>query len=102
DQLVSQGFYETMSNSLTTGSYSNLIDDLNANQQVTIVNPLSQDLSVMRQTLLFGGLEAIQYNINHKNSSLKLFEFGNSYAKTLSGYEEYKDRKSTRLNSSHV
>ena len=90
DQLVSQGFYETMSNSLTTGSYSNLIDDLNANQQVTIVNPLSQDLSVMRQTLLFGGLEAIQYNINHKNSSLKLFEFGNSYAKTLSGYEEYK------------
>lgn len=90
DQLVSQGFYETMSNSLTTSSYSNLIDDLNANQQVTIVNPLSQDLSVMRQTLLFGGLEAIQYNINHKNSSLKLFEFGNSYAKTLSGYEEYK------------
>ena len=90
NQLVSQGFYEAMSNSLTTSAYNELITDLNSNQQVTIVNPLSQDLSVMRQTLLFGGLEAIEYNINRKNSSLKLFEFGNTYAKTLSGYEEYK------------
>lgn len=90
NQLVSQGFYETMSNSLTTSTYSALVDDLNTNQQVTILNPLSNELSVMRQTLLFGGLEAISYNINRKNSNLKLFEFGNSYAKTLSGYEEFK------------
>ncbi|WLD24666.1 phenylalanine--tRNA ligase subunit beta [Flavobacterium dauae] len=90
DQLISQGFYETMSNSLTTTAYSDLITDINKNQQVGILNPLSQDLAVMRQTLLFGGLESIAYNINRKNADLKLFEFGNTYAKTLTGYEEYK------------
>ena len=90
DQLVSQGFYETMSNSLTTTAYSDLIADINKNQQVAILNPLSQDLSIMRQTLLFGGLESIAYNINRKKADLKYFEFGKTYAKTLSGYEEYK------------
>lgn len=90
DQLVSQGFYETMSNSLTTATYSDLVNDINKNQQVGILNPLSQDLAVMRQTLLFGGLESIAYNINRKNADLKFFEFGNTYAKTLTGYEEYK------------
>ncbi len=90
DQLVSQGFYETMSNSLTTTAYNDLITDINKNQQVAILNPLSQDLSIMRQTLLFGGLESIAYNINRKKADLKYFEFGKTYAKTLSGYEEYK------------
>lgn len=90
NQLVSQGFYEAMSNSLTSTAYSEFISEQNRNQQVAIVNPLSQDLSVMRQSLLFGGLEAIAYNINRKNSDLKLFEFGKTYAKPLSGYEEYK------------
>src|SRR5690606_13059185 len=71
-------------------SYNGLIKDINLNQQVSILNPLSQDLAVMRQTLLFGGLEAIEYNINRKNATLKLFEFGKTYAKTLTGYEEYK------------
>ena len=90
NQLVSQGFYEIMANSLTTPTYSELVEDLNESQQVHILNPLSNDLSIMRQTLLFGGLESISYNINRKNSDLKYFEFGKTYAKTLAGYEEYK------------
>src|SRR5690606_36640623 len=90
DQFVSQGVYETMSNSLTTATYSDLVNDINKNQQVGILNPLSLDLAVMRQSLLFGGLESLAYIINRKNADLKFFEFGNTYAKTLTGYEEYK------------
>ncbi|MBA5791406.1 phenylalanine--tRNA ligase subunit beta [Flavobacterium sp. xlx-214] len=90
NQLVSQGFYEIMANSLTSPAYSDLISDLNKAQQVQILNPLSSDLAAMRQTLLFGGLESMAYNINRKNTDLKYFEFGKTYAKTLSGYEEYK------------
>jgi len=90
NQLVSQGFYEIMANSLTTPAYTELSEDFNKNQQVQILNPLSFDLSVMRQTLLFGGLEALAYNINRKKSDLKFFEFGNSYAKVFSEYEEQK------------
>lgn len=88
--LVSQGFYEIMSNSLTTPDYSNLSEDIKSNFQVDILNPLSHDLSVMRQTLLFGGLEAISYNINRKRGDLKLFEFGKSYHKMIANYEENK------------
>lgn len=90
DQLVSQGFYEIMANSLTAPQYIDLIPTINKNETVEILNPLSSELSVMRQTLLFGGLESIAFNINRKNSDLKYFEFGNVYAKTLTGYEEYK------------
>ncbi|WP_010251222.1 phenylalanine--tRNA ligase subunit beta [Myroides injenensis] len=88
--LVSQGFYEIMSNSLTTPDYTNLTEDIKSNFQVDILNPLSHDLSVMRQTLLFGGLEAISYNINRKRGDLKLFEFGKSYHKMITNYEENK------------
>jgi len=90
DQLVSQGFYEIMANSLTTPQYADLSEDFNKNHQVEIVNPLSFDLSVMRQTLLFGGLESLSYNINRKNTDLKFFEFGKSYGKVFSDYEESK------------
>ena len=90
NQLVSQGFNEIMANSLTTPTYSTLVNDLSENSQVKILNPLSNDLSIMRQTLLFGGLESIAFNINRKNSDLKYFEFGKSYAKSLVGYEEFK------------
>lgn len=90
NQLVSQGFYEIMSNSLTSPEYINWLDPIHTSQKVEILNPLSSDLSVMRQSLLFGGLEAISYNINRKNTDLKFFEFGKTYAKILSGYEEYK------------
>ncbi|MFV5703125.1 phenylalanine--tRNA ligase subunit beta [Flavobacterium sp. XS2P12] len=89
-QLNSQGFNEMMANSLTTASYVELSDVLNSEHNVTMLNPLSNDLATMRQSLLFSGLEAISYNINRKNADLKLFEFGKTYHNFPSGYEEHK------------
>lgn len=89
-QLNSFGFHEMMANSLTSPEYVHLSELLKEEYNVTILNPLSNDLSVMRQSLLFSGLEAVSYNINRKNSDLKLFEFGKSYRKLLSGYNEKK------------
>ena len=89
-QLNSQGFHEMMANSLTTAAYSKLSTVLKEEHNVTMLNPLSSDLSTMRQSLLFSGLEAISYNINRRNSDLKLFEFGKTYHKYLNGYEEHK------------
>ena len=89
-QLNSQGFNEMMANSLTTASYVELSEVLNQANNVTMLNPLSADLATMRQSLLFSGLEAISYNINRKNSDLKLFEFGKTYHNYLAGYEEKK------------
>ena len=89
-QLNSQGFHEMMANSLTTASYVELSEVLNEAHNVTMLNPLSNDLATMRQSLLFSGLEAISYNINRKNADLKLFEFGKTYHNFLSGYEEHK------------
>ncbi|OAB27785.1 phenylalanyl-tRNA synthetase beta subunit [Flavobacterium fryxellicola] len=89
-QLNSQGFNEMMANSLTTASYVALSEDLNPTNNVTMLNPLSADLSTMRQSLLFSGLEAVSYNINRKNADLKLFEFGKTYHNYLAGYEEKK------------
>jgi phenylalanyl-tRNA synthetase beta chain len=89
-QLNSQGFHEMMANSLTTPDYIQLSNMLKEEYNVTILNPLSNDLSAMRQSMLFSGLEAISYNINRRNSDLKLFEFGKSYRKLLSGYNEKK------------
>jgi phenylalanyl-tRNA synthetase beta chain len=89
-QLNSQGFNEIMANSLTTSSYVELSEILKSEHNVMILNPLSNDLAAMRQSLLFSGLEAISYNINRRNSDLKFFEFGKSYHKFDSGYEEQK------------
>jgi len=89
-QLISQGFYETMANSLTKPEYAKLSDQLNSDANVTILNPLSQDLSVLRQSLLFSGLETILFNINRKNKDLKLFEFGKTYHKYQDNYQEDK------------
>ncbi len=90
NQLVSLGFHETMTNSLTKADYIALSEDLNENYNVEIRNPLSNDLKVMRQSLLFSGLESIAYNINRKNNSLKFFEFGKSYHRYNKIYEEDK------------
>ena len=90
DQLVSQGFYETMANSLTTKSYVDLIDDLEEEHNVDILNALSTDLGVMRQTMLCSGLESLSYNINRKSTDLKFFEFGKTYHKFNLDYEELK------------
>jgi phenylalanyl-tRNA synthetase beta chain len=78
NMLVSIGFYETMANSLTS-DLSHLTDEILKEQNINILNPLSKDLSVMRQTLLFSGLENISFNINRKNENLKFFEFGKTY-----------------------
>ncbi len=90
NQLNSLGFHEMMANSLTSPEYVALSAMLQEEHNVTMLNPLSNDLSTMRQSLLFSGLEAISYNINRRNSDLKLFEFGKSYHKYESGYEETK------------
>ena len=90
NQLVAQGFSETMANSLTKPNYTELSDNLNADFNVKILNPLSNDLSVMRQSMLFSGLEAVIYNINRKNTNIKFFEFGNTYHKFTNDYEEKK------------
>ena len=74
EQLVGEGFNEILNNSLTKAAYYGESDTL-----VSIMNPLSSDLNVMRQTLLFGGLESIQHNVNRKRQNLRFFEFGNVY-----------------------
>ena len=81
DLLTSNGFHEALSNSLTKSSYIDGIEEFNKDTQVELMNPLSQDLNAMRQTLLFGGLESLAYNINRKVSDILLFEFGNTYNK---------------------
>ncbi|MBI9061990.1 MAG: phenylalanine--tRNA ligase subunit beta [Marinilabiliaceae bacterium] len=78
-QLTSTGFSEIMCNSLTKASYYEALKTYPADQLVELANPLSNDLGVMRQTLLFGGLESIQHNRNRRNADLKLFETGNCY-----------------------
>ena len=77
EQLTAQGFNEILNNSLTKVSYYEPLEQLSLATCVKIMNPLSQDLGVMRQTLLFGGLESIQRNANRKNADLKFYEFGN-------------------------
>ncbi len=90
DQLISLGFNESMANSLTKADYISLTEMLNSDHNVSILNPLSNDLGVLRQSLLFSGLESVIYNINRKNNLLKFFEFGKSYHKFESGYCEQK------------
>ena len=89
-QLTALGFNEMMANSLTTPQYIQLSENLKEEFNVTMLNPLSSDLSVMRQSLLFSALEAVSFNINRKRSDLKLFEFGKSYHNMPGGYEEKK------------
>ena len=90
NQLVSQGFFEILANSLTTAKYVKLSEQLKDEHNVVMLNPLSQDLGVMRQSLLFSGLEAVAYNINRKRADLKLFEFGKTYHDYNGTREEHK------------
>ena len=96
DFLSSCGFKKMMSNSLTKMSYYQDSESFKEAHCVNILNPLSQDLGCLRQTLLFGGLEAVIYNINRRNPNLKLYEFGNCYRheseqkdQVLPGYSEH-------------
>ncbi|MDX5325586.1 MAG: phenylalanine--tRNA ligase subunit beta [Bacteroidota bacterium] len=89
ENLVGMGFYEIQCLSLTKEAYYNELSSFSKDERVNILNPLSQDLNVMRQTMLFGGLETISRNISHKRKDLMAFEFGKTYFKKGEGkYEE--------------
>ena len=95
DWLAANGFVEIMNNSLTKSDYYSSLQTWPESRCVRVVNPLSSDLNVMRQTLLLGGLEVVSYNLNRQISNLKMFEFGSVYGikdgadgKTLESYEE--------------
>lgn len=90
NQLCSLGFNEMMANSLTTPDYVKLSENLKEEFNVVMLNPLSNDLSAMRQSLLFSALEAVSFNINRKRSDLKFFEFGKTYHKLPASYDEEK------------
>lgn len=79
EQLVGCGFNEILNNSLTKTAYYTGLNAYTEDSTVKVLNPLSADLGVMRQTLLFGGLESIVRNANRKNPNLRFFEFGNCY-----------------------
>jgi phenylalanyl-tRNA synthetase beta chain len=94
--LAANGFTEIMNNSLTKGDYYKNLATFPAQKCVTIVNPLSQDLNVLRQSLIPGGLEVVAYNANRQMNSIKAFEYGSVYCRkpevdgtTLAGYEEH-------------
>ena len=97
EQLVGCGFNEILNNSLTREAYYDGLQTYKSENLVRLMNPLSSDLNVMRQTLLFGGLEVVRHNVNRRNANLRLFEFGNCYyfnegkrnpEKVLSAYSE--------------
>ncbi len=95
--LAANGFVETMNNSLTKEDYYTKLETFPASRCVYIVNPLSQDLNVMRQTLLLNGLEVVAYNLNRQATSLRFFEYGSVYQRlpegdgtTLASYEEHR------------
>jgi phenylalanyl-tRNA synthetase beta chain len=89
NQLVGQGFYEILNNSLTSDKYTEFSKQLEEASEVKILNPLSKDLSVMRQSLIFSGLESITFNINRQQIDLKLFEFGKTYHNSEANKDEF-------------
>lgn len=86
--LVSNGFYEILTNSLTKPGYAEQAQDLNEKHSVKILNKLSEDLGVLRQSMLYSGLEVAQHNINRRQTNLRLFEFGKTYRIKEGDYQE--------------
>lgn len=82
EQLVGHGFFEIMTNSLTSKNYIQYGESSDENEFVKILNPLSYDLAILKNTMLFSGLESIKYNLNRQQNRLKLFEFGKTYHQT--------------------
>ncbi|MEI8085400.1 MAG: phenylalanine--tRNA ligase subunit beta [Paludibacter sp.] len=101
EQLTAQGFNEVLNNSLTKGAYYNDLTSFPAEKSVKIINSLSSDLSVMRQTLLFGGLENIARNVNRRNADLKFYEFGNCYYYNVDDKKE-DDAKAAYSEDNHL
>ena len=92
EMLVGMGYIETLNNSLTKSTYADQLggEIVKAERNVEMLNPLSQDLNVMRQSLIFNMLEMVAHNQNRQNADLKLYEFGKTYHKYESGYSENK------------
>lgn len=88
--LIGNGFYESITNSLSKPQYTEFIEGLEESQNVQILNKLSEDLGIMRQSLLFSGLEVIKHNINRQHENAKLFEFGKTYHLREGSYVEHK------------
>ena len=88
EQLCGAGFSEILNNSLTRSAFYNELATYPAANCVMLKNPLSADLNTMRQTLLFGGLQNIEFNINHKNRNIHFFEFGNCYTRNVEKKKE--------------
>ncbi len=89
-QLASAGFFEILTNSLTSPKYLTGASGIKSKESIGILNPLSEELSVLRQSMLFNGLEAVSFNTNRRNHNLKLFEFGKTYHKLNTLREEHK------------
>ena len=89
EYLVGNGFYEIMTNSLTKPEYVDWSNSLDSANNVEILNKLSEDLGVMKQSMLFTGLEVVAYNINRRQRDLKLFEFGKTYSQAEGSYLEF-------------
>ena len=92
DMLTYNGFSEIMNNSLTKSDYYDNNPDFPADHCVQILNPLSKELNVMRQTLLYSGLECVVRNLNYKIHDQKLYEFGNTYVRTGNDGERVTDK----------
>lgn len=90
NQLVSLGFHEMINNSINSPDYGKISKSINALEGVNIINPLGQELSQMRTSLLPGALEVLAFNINRQSKSLKFFEFGKTYQYANGGYKEEK------------
>ncbi|WP_297793437.1 phenylalanine--tRNA ligase subunit beta [uncultured Eudoraea sp.] len=90
DILASRGFYEILTNSLTSPDYDEFLGKNSEKSRVSMLNPLSSDLSVLRQSMLFSALDAVSYNINRKNPNLNFFEFGKTYQNVSSAFIENK------------
>ncbi|MDR0574263.1 MAG: phenylalanine--tRNA ligase subunit beta [Tannerella sp.] len=88
EQLCGAGFNEILNNSLTRLAYYNELTTYPAANCVVLRNPLSADLNAMRQTLLFGGLQSVAFNIKHKNKNIRFFEFGNCYVRNEENKKE--------------
>ena len=88
EQLCGAGFNEILNNSLTRSAYYDSLITYPAENCVILKNPLSADLNAMRQTLLFGGLQSVDFNIKHKNNNIHFFEFGNCYTRNIENKKE--------------
>lgn len=102
EQLTANGFYEIMNNSFSKSQYYDNLTTYPAKHNVSVMNALSNDLNVMRQTLLFGGLESMAYNINRQNGNLKFYEFGNCYRYSTDSKSEGNDPLDAYTQSEHL